>query len=126
MRTGAKVKVDRQLLIDKLKKARDTASSEYDKATKKYETDHPKYADKVATSLRKAADKIQTDPDSMFDLVSYSRYSGSITLPIEKVNMPEKPYKNDTDTLDKMISVLELSTELTVMVAVGDDYYKYL
>lgn len=130
MRSSAstKVKIRREKLIEKLRESRTEQEANYNKLQAKFDTNHPKSAEKVANALRKLADQLEKDNELMYENVAVRKYAGTATATVElgKIEVPEKPYKTDTDNLDRMIRVLESSCEDFIMVSIGDDYSRYL
>ena len=122
-RTRTKLKIDRLLLLEKTKAARQKIVDNHAKDSEAYDGRVAVFAEKLAAELRQAAIKIETDPSKALDITK-NDWNGGCFVKF-KANIPARPELKLRD-LDRLIRTLEAASDETISVSADDDFAAYL
>lgn len=123
--TNTRVKVSKDKLIQKLKDTRTELENQYNTDLKAYEKNLEPLKKAILKALADYSKALEKDIASHMAEIGYYRGQGTVHIPFvaETVPTPQEP---NFDNLDRMISALELSDEITITIGVNDQYYKYI
>lgn len=126
MATGnTRVKVSKDKLVQKLKTSRADLESKYEADLKAYDKNIEPFKKNVLKALDDYRKTLENDFSNQLSEIGMWRGQGTIHVPItvKAVDLPQKP---NFESLDRMISALELSDEITITIGVNDQYYRYI
>lgn len=120
--TKTRVKVNREVLIEKIEKSIEKKKKDYEKALAKYEIEYPKYLEKVADLLTKIVEDIRGGNG---ECVS-NGYQNSGHVSIKKMPpLPAKPSENwNKDESD--LRLLKVASDETITVTSDSNWFSYL
>lgn len=126
MATGnTRVKVSKDKLVQKIKDTRIKLETQYETDLLAYEDNLAPFKKVVIKAVDDYRNKLEKDFSGNLEDFGLWRGAGTVHIPFTADVVP-KPSKPDFYNLDKMISALELSDELTITIGVNDQYYKYI
>lgn len=118
---NTRIKVRREDLIARLEASLEAEVASHVKQQEKYAVDMDKAEDRVIAAINRVMDIPVADMMKKLK----KDYHGVVTLDLGKINLASKPELR-TQKLEQMIRVLKSSCDDTILVAVGDDYSRYL
>lgn len=118
---NTRIKVRREDLIARLEASLETEVAAHVKRQEKYAVDSAKAGDRVIAAIQKT---LGLPVKSLMEKLS-TGYRGEVSLNLGKIPLGSKP-QLQTHKLEQMIRVLKSSCDDTILVAVGDDYSRYL
>lgn len=125
---NTRVKVKRELLIEKMGERLAKRQEKFDTEMAAYETAIANEAASVASEVAAIAADFKKDPvKALIEHTGQERYSGrSVFLPLKTRVSVEKPDEWHIKNLKKQIRVLESASDDTISVSTHDEYYDYL
>lgn len=113
------VKVDRLLLLASLQQERAAIEAKFKKATEKYKAERESYGERLALALEKAATKVRQRQ------IPKETHYGRVPK-FDLPPLPETPIRDRRSCdMDRLITTLELSKELSIPVREDSEYLKF-
>lgn len=121
---ATRLKVEKAVLLKKLRDERRRQTEKHKLALDLFDGRLALAAERVAVALEGFAAQLRANPAKAIEKTSTSYQGDRLTVPCS-VAVPSRPTLN-TGKLDRLIRVLESSTDETISVSTDDDWAAYL
>jgi hypothetical protein len=127
---NTRVKVPRDVLIDKLEAERQTILDTHERRAGEVRRERASYAKQLIRALAEVRRLAQADPAMALEHVDrkhrgYEKEVASVVLH-DLPAPPRSPGEPNTLKLDRMLAVLRAATDDTLSIAAEDEYARYL
>ena len=127
---NTRVKVRREVLIEKLTAERERIVSEHARVVEKYEKANEEYIDRLKREILDFQTLLEVDPAKALSRVeaSYGRSRRDRTSVKFPALLALEPVTDDPDTrkIDRSLAVLRAAEDETLAIAADDEYAKFL
>jgi hypothetical protein len=121
---ATRLKVDKSVLLEKLRAERAKQAAAYARDTETYSVAVAEFGDKVRIETEKFLVQLEKNPAKAMERVD-THYSRGAYITFANLRRPTKPTLS-TGKLDRLIRTLEAATDTVIPVSADDDFAAYL